>query len=76
MPLSPPPTLLDDLNLVHNVRDVEARRGGRKARLWDRTSAWRKIKAVMDAADAKPGPAQGILVAVLCWNGPPRRRSS
>ena len=46
-----PPTLLDALDLVHNVRGTEARRGrGRKVRIWtwERTTAWRKVKAVME----------------------------
>ena len=37
-----PPTLLDALNLVHNVRGTEARRGrGRKVEIWtwERTTA-------------------------------------
>ena len=54
-----PPTLLDALDLVHDVRATEARRGrGRKGRLWawERTTAWRKVKAVMEAADLGEGP--------------------
>ena len=54
-----PPPLLDTLDLVHNVREVEARRGrGRKVKLWtwERTTAWRKVKAVMDAAELGNGP--------------------
>lgn len=54
-----PPALLEALDLVHNVREIEARRGrGRKVKLWtwERTTAWRKVKAVMDAADLGEGP--------------------
>ena len=54
-----PPTLLDALDLVHNVRETEAKRGrGRKVKLWtwERTTAWRKVKAVMEAADLGEGP--------------------
>ena len=54
-----PPALLDALNLVHNIRETEARRGrGRKVKLWtwERTTAWRKVKAVMDVADLGEGP--------------------
>ena len=54
-----PPALLEALDLVHNVREIEAKRGrGRKVRLWswERTTAWRKVKAVMDAADLGEGP--------------------
>jgi len=54
-----PPALLDALNLVHNIRETEARRGrGRKVKLWtwERTTAWRKVKAVMDAAELGEGP--------------------
>ena len=54
-----PPALLDALNLVHNIRETEARRGrGRKVKLWtwERNTAWRKVKAVMDAAELGEGP--------------------
>lgn len=54
-----PPTLLDPLDLVHNVRETEARRGrGRKVKIraWERTTAWRKVKAVMETADLGEGP--------------------
>ncbi len=54
-----PPTLLEALDLVHNVRETEARRGrGSKVRIWtwERTTAWRKVKEVMEAADLGEGP--------------------
>lgn len=45
-----PPRLLDTLDLVHGVR--EARKGRGDPILWDwsRTTAWRHVKAVMQAA--------------------------
>lgn len=54
-----PPTLLDALDLVHNIREKEAKRGrGRKVRIWtwERTTAWRKVKAVMVIAGLGQGP--------------------
>ena len=54
-----PPPLLDTLDLVHNLRQLEARRGrSRKLRLWtwERTTAWRKVKAVMEVAGLGSGP--------------------
>ena len=54
-----PPALLDALNLVHNIRETEVRRGrGRKVKLWtwERTTAWRKVRVVMDAAGLGEGP--------------------
>ena len=54
-----PPALLDTLDSVHNVRDTEARRGrGRRVKIWawERTTAWHKVKAVMDAAGLGEGP--------------------
>lgn len=54
-----PPTLLEALDLVHDIRATEARRGrGRKVRIWDweRTTAWRKVKEVMEAAGLGEGP--------------------
>lgn len=54
-----PPTLLDALDLVHNVRETEAKRGrGRKVKIWawERTTAWRKVKEVMATADLGEGP--------------------
>ena len=47
------------MNLVHNVRETEAKRGrGRKVKLWswERTTAWRKVKEVMAAAGLGEGP--------------------
>jgi integrase/recombinase XerD len=48
-----PPDLITLLDLVHHVRSTQRRRGGgRNTRLWtwSAVTAWRKVKAVMDAA--------------------------
>jgi len=54
-----PPALLDALDLVHDIRATEAKRGrGRKVPIWtwERTTAWRKVKEVMEAAALGEGP--------------------
>ena len=54
-----PPPLLDALDMVHNVRKIERERGrGRKVKIWtsERTTAWRRVKEVMDAAEVGAGP--------------------
>jgi len=48
-----PPALLDALDLVHGIRERQARRGkGRGERLWpwSRMTGWRAVHAVMEAA--------------------------
>jgi integrase len=48
-----PPALLDALDLVHGIRERQARRGkGRAERLWpwSRMTGWRAVHAVMAAA--------------------------
>lgn len=48
-----PAALLDALDLVHGIREVQARRGkGRGMRLWpwSRMTGWRAVHAVMEAA--------------------------
>ena len=48
-----PPKLLDTLDLVHSIRTTrEGRSRKNKVRLWkwSRTTAWRKVKDVLDAA--------------------------
>jgi integrase/recombinase XerD len=48
-----PPALLEALDLVHGLREVQARRGrGRGARLWpwSRMTGWRAVHRVMQAA--------------------------
>jgi len=48
-----PPALLDALDLVHGIREHQARRGkGRGERLWpwSRMTGWRAVHMVMDAA--------------------------
>jgi len=54
-----PPALLDALDLVHGIRQLQQGRGnGRNVRLWSmsRPTAWRQVKAVMDAAGIGAGP--------------------
>lgn len=52
-----PPKLLDELQLVHRIRETESRRG-RKVPLWtmSRVTAWRQIKALLQEA----GIGQGV----------------
>ena len=48
-----PPWLLDDLDLVHGIRKAQkAKGGGRGAKLWQwsNTTAWRRVKEVMQQA--------------------------
>ena len=48
-----PPALLDALDLVHGIREKQARRGkGHGVRLWPwgRMTGWRAVRAVMDEA--------------------------
>jgi integrase/recombinase XerD len=48
-----PPALLEALDMVHGVRELQARRGrGQSIRLWpwSRMTGWRAVHAVMDAA--------------------------
>lgn len=54
-----PPAFLDALDLVHDIRQIEAKRGrGAKVKLWswERTTAWRHVKDVMQSADLGSGP--------------------
>jgi len=60
-----PPVLLDALDLVHGVRERQARRGkGRSERLWpwSRMTGWRAVHAVMQAArlDGPHASAKGL----------------
>jgi integrase len=51
-----PPVLLDALDLVHGVRETQKRKGrGKNQYLWPwaRSTAWMKVKAVMDDAGIK-----------------------
>jgi integrase len=55
-----PPALLDTLEMVHGVRELQARRGkGRGVRLWpwSRMTGWRAVHAVMQAAGLEGVPA-------------------
>lgn len=55
-----PASVLDALDLVHGVREVQrrAKDGGRSARLWpwSRTTGWRRVQEVIDAAGVQDGP--------------------
>lgn len=51
-----PPTLLDALDLVHGVREAQKRKGRERNQYlwpWARSTAWMKVKAVMDDAGIK-----------------------
>jgi integrase/recombinase XerD len=55
-----PPKLLDELELVHSIRETERnRKRGKKVHLWDwsRATAWRRVKEVLDEAGVGEGPA-------------------
>ena len=55
-----PPKFLDELQLVHRIRETEAKRGrGRKVPLWrmSRATAWRQIKALLQKAGIGQGAA-------------------
>jgi integrase len=48
-----PPALLDALDLVHGIREHQARRGKGRGELlwpWSRMTGWRALHAVMEAA--------------------------
>ncbi len=75
-----PPTLLEALNLVHGIRERQARRDkGRRERLWpwSRMTGWRAVHRVMEAAglegpQASPkGLRHGFGVAQQCRRGSP-----
>ena len=54
-----PPSLLDELDLVHGVREAQRRGKGHTDRpLWpsSRMTAWRQVTTVMVAADIPSGP--------------------
>jgi integrase/recombinase XerD len=53
-----PSAFLDSLDMVHGLREAKKRvNGGRGEVLWNwsRTTAWRRVKAVMDAAGLHDG---------------------
>ncbi len=52
-----PPAYLDALDLVHDLRERQRGRG-RKELIWgwERTTAWRRVKEVMEAAELGEGP--------------------
>ena len=55
-----PPSLLDTLDMVHGLQEIQRR--GRRRELdqplwsWSRTTAWRRVVAVMKQADIAQGP--------------------
>jgi integrase/recombinase XerD len=55
-----PPSLLDTLDMVHGLTEIQRR--GRRRELdqplwsWSRTTAWRRVIAVMKQADIAAGP--------------------
>lgn len=54
-----PPGLLDQLDLVHGVREAQKRGKGHADRPlwpWARNTAWRRVKTVMAQADIADGP--------------------
>lgn len=54
-----PPGLLDQLDLVHGLQEAQKRGKGHADRLlwpWARNTAWRRVKAVMEAAGIPDGP--------------------
>lgn len=54
-----PPGLLDTLDMVHGLQEARRRGRGHADRpLWDwsRTTAWRRVSAVMEAAGISGGP--------------------
>ena len=54
-----PPGLLDQLDLVHGLREAQRRGKGHADRPlwpWSRMTAWRQVKAVMAAAGIPAGP--------------------
>ena len=54
-----PPALLDQLDLVHGLREARRRGEGhldKRLWPWTRTHAWRRVKAVMRAAGVGDGP--------------------
>jgi integrase/recombinase XerD len=54
-----PPPILDQLNLVHNIREQQADKRRRKSKPlwnWSRTTGWRYVLAVVRQAGIKDGP--------------------
>lgn len=54
-----PPEMLDTINMVHGLQDRPCGKGDEVLpRLWpwSRTTAWRRVKAVMEAAGIDAGP--------------------
>ena len=55
-----PPVLLDTLDMVHGLKEIQRRASGRALDQplwsWSRTTAWRRVVAVMKHADIAAGP--------------------
>jgi integrase len=72
-----PPALLDTLDMVHGIRETQARRGrGRDVFLWpwSRMTGWRMVHAVMQAAGLDGVHACPQRVAPRLWGGRRLRR--
>jgi integrase/recombinase XerD len=53
-----PPAFLDALDMVHGLREAKKRQGGGKGTLlwtWSRTTAWRRVKEVMNDTGLQDG---------------------
>jgi integrase len=53
-----PASFIDELDMVHGIREAQRKPGGGKGiRLWEwsRTTGWRRLKEVFDAADIGEG---------------------
>ncbi len=77
-----PEEVLDTLNMVHDIQKAGKRRTRVKARTplwpWSRTTAWRRVKEVLNAAAIAAGPHKspkglrhGYGVAAVCSGVPP-----
>ena len=55
-----PPVLLDTLDMVHGLKEIQRRASRRELDQplwsWSRTTAWRRVVAVMKQADISEGP--------------------
>jgi integrase/recombinase XerD len=51
-----PPDLLDTLDMVHRIRQKKGRARSERLWTWSRMTAWRKMEAVIKAAEIEEGP--------------------
>lgn len=51
-----PPDLLDTLDMVHGIRQKKGRARTERLWTWTRMTAWRKMEAVIKAAEIEEGP--------------------